>query len=235
MGEPGEVEPVVPGVVLQAGGLHTAEALLDVAGGVLDGQDTGVLGQAGQGAVLNTHAGAAGDVVDHDRQVGGLDHGHNVPVDALLAGAVVVRGVNEQGLGPGRLGAHANAHGVGGVVAPGPGHEQGASFQGVLDLTDEGLLLRQVGGGGLAGGSRQEDEVGAVVHQGDGELLGGTDVDDALWGKGRDHGHADGAEGTGGRCGRSRHGQSLRLRRPQPPVTPLAGVGPCTRRPTGGS
>ena len=61
------------------------------------------LGQAGQGLLGDLHAGAPGDVVDHDGQVGGLDDGVDVPVDPLLAGAVVVGSVDEQALGAGLL------------------------------------------------------------------------------------------------------------------------------------
>ena len=37
------------------------------------------------------HAGAAGDVVDHDGEVGGVGDGLDVRLDAGLAGLVVVR------------------------------------------------------------------------------------------------------------------------------------------------
>ena len=206
VGEPGEVEAVVAGVVLQAGGLHAAEALLDVAGGVLDGLDAGVLGQAGQGVLGDLHAGAPGDVVDHDGQVGGLDDGIDVLVDALLAGAVVVRGVDEQALGPGLLGGHADAHRVGGVVGAGAGHDHGASGQGVLDLADQLLLLGGVSGRGLAGGTRQENRVGAIVDQADGQGAGGVEVDFPAGREGRDHGDTDGTEAAGGGCA---HGATL--------------------------
>ena len=211
VGEPGEVESVVAGVVLQAGGLHAAEALLDVAGGVLDGLDTGVLGQAGQGVLGDLHAGAPGDVVDHDGQVGGLDDGVDVLVDALLAGAVVVGGVDEQSLGTGLLGGHADAHRVGGVVGAGTGHDHGASGQGVLDLADQLLLLGSVSGRGLTGSARQEDQVGAVVDQADCQGTGGVEVDLPAGREGRDHGDADGTEAAGGGCA---HGATLTRTRP---------------------
>ena len=200
MGEPGEVEAVVAGVVLQAGGLHAPEALLDVAGGVLDGLDAGVLGQARQGVLGDLHAGAPGDVVDHDGQVGGLDDGVDVPVDPLLAGAVVVGGVDEQSLGTGLLGGHTDAHRVGGVVGAGTGHDHGTSGQSVLDLADQLLLLGGVGGRGLTGGARQEDQVGAVVDQADRQGAGGVKVDLPAGREGGDHGDADGTEAAGEGC-----------------------------------
>jgi len=206
----GEVEAVVARVVRQARGLHAPEGLLDVAGGVLDRQDPLVLGQAGEGVVGDPHAGAPGDVVDHDGQVGGLDDRHDVAVDALGAGAVVVGGVDEQALRPGLLGSHPDAHGVGGVVGAGAGHEHGAPADGVADLPQERLLLRQVGGGGLAGGAGQQDHVRPVVDEGDRQGLGRLDVDGAVRGEGGDHGDSDGAEGTGRK---SAHGASLPARR----------------------
>ena len=157
-----------------------------------------MLGQARQGVIGDAHAGAAGDVVDHDGQVRRLDDRHDVLVDALLAGSVVVGGVDEQALGARVLAADPDAHGVGGVVGAGAGDEHGAPGEGVLDLAQEGLLLGQVGGGGLAGGPGQEDEVGAVVDEGDGQGLGGGNIDLALGGEGRDHGDAHRAEGAGG-------------------------------------
>src|SRR5690606_658359 len=79
--EPGEVEAVVAGVELQPGAGHALEAVRHVAGRVLDREDARVLGEAVQGVVADGDAGAAGDVVEHDRQAGGVGDGLDVGDD----------------------------------------------------------------------------------------------------------------------------------------------------------
>ena len=55
-----------------------------------------------------------------------------------------------------------------------------------------------MGGRGLTGGARQEDQVGAVVDQADRQGSGGVVVDLPTGREGGDHGDADGTEAAGG-------------------------------------
>src|SRR5690606_16626646 len=96
VGEPGEVQAVVPGVELQPGACHPLEALLDVTGRVLHGKDARVLREPGEDVVADADAGAARDVVQHDGQVGGVGDGADVGVHTLLRGPDVVGRDDEQ-------------------------------------------------------------------------------------------------------------------------------------------
>src|SRR5690606_8817974 len=123
VGEPGEVQAVVPGVELQPGACHPLEALLDVTGRVLHGKDARVLREPGEDVVADADAGAARDVVQHDGQVGGVGDGADVGVHTLLRGPVVVGRDDEQPVRTRTLGALGDPHGVRGVVRPGAGDD----------------------------------------------------------------------------------------------------------------
>ena len=96
---------------------------------------------------------AAGDVVEHHRQVGGVRDGREVPEEALLRGLAVVRRHREQAVGAGVLGGAGQLDAVAGVVGAGSGDDMGP----VADRIDHGAyqlgFLRVAGGRGLSGGA----------------------------------------------------------------------------------
>ena len=98
----------------------------EVALGVLVGDDPRVLGEPDQGLGADRDAAAAGDVVEHDRQAGGVGDGREVPVQALLRGLVVVRRDGEQAVGARLLGRAGQLDAVAGVVGADAGDDVGA-------------------------------------------------------------------------------------------------------------
>ena len=100
-------------------------AAAEVALGVLVGDDPRVLGEPDQGLGVDRDAAAAGDVVEHDRQFGGVGDGREVPVQALLRGLVVVRRDREQAVGAGLLGRAGQLDAVAGVVGADAGDDVG--------------------------------------------------------------------------------------------------------------
>ena len=92
-GNRGEGESVVAGKDAE-GARELGEQvsdLYDVAGGLLDADDVGDLGQAEYDGGLEVDAGAAGNVVEQDGQMRGFCDGAEVAELALLLGLVVVR------------------------------------------------------------------------------------------------------------------------------------------------
>ena len=91
-GKRGQGEGVVAGEDLEGAWGFGDELgdLREVAAGLLDADDVGDFGEAKDGVGLEVGTGAAGDVVEQDRQVGGLGDGAEVLLLAFLAGAVVV-------------------------------------------------------------------------------------------------------------------------------------------------
>ena len=69
---------------------------------------------------------AAGDVVEHHRQPGGVGDGGEVPVQALLRRLAVVRRDGEQAVGAGALGLAGQFDAVPGVVGADAGDDEGA-------------------------------------------------------------------------------------------------------------
>ena len=114
--------------------------------------------------------------------------------DPLLGGPVVVGGHHEEGVGARGLSPLGDAHGVRCVVGARAGQDHGAVAHGLADLADQGVLLRLMRRGGLAGGPGQQDAVAAVVDQLRGQGRGRVDVEGAVLREGRDHGDGDGSE-----------------------------------------
>ena len=98
---------VIPGVPGQVGAGDHRGRRGEVGLGVLVGHDPGVLSDPGEGVGLDRHARAPGDVVGHDRQVGGVGDRQEVRRDPRLGRLVVVRASPAAGRArrrPGRLG-----------------------------------------------------------------------------------------------------------------------------------
>src|SRR5699024_9779078 len=143
--QPGQVQVVVTGVVLQARPAHPVEALGHLAGGVLDGADLRVFGEPVEDLIADRHSGAAGDVVEHRRQAGGLHHCTHVPVHALLRGTVVVRGDHQQAVGAGTFGSFGDAYRVRGVIGAGAGDDHRIVADLLHHSGDQFVLLGLVG------------------------------------------------------------------------------------------
>ena len=158
---------VVAGVPGQAGRGDRLGGGVRVAAGVLHGDDAVVARERVDGRRREPDAGAARDVVEHDGQVGGVGDGLDVPADALLRRARVVRADDEQAVRTGLGGLLGHADGVRGVVGPGAGDDPRAgrrrprrrprtssAFSGACVV------------GRLAGGAVEHEPVVAVVARG---------------------------------------------------------------------
>ncbi len=108
----------------------------------------GVLGEPDEGLGVDRDAAAAGDVVEHDGQAGGVGDGREVPVQALLRGLVVVRRDDQEAVGADALGLAGQLDAVVGVVGSDAGDDVGAVADGLQDGSYEVRFLRVTGGGG---------------------------------------------------------------------------------------
>ena len=107
-----------------------------VAGRVLHGDDAVVRPRARRwSSAANRTPVRPGHVVEHDGQVGGVGDGLDVPADALLRRARVVRADDEQAVRAGLGGLLGHPDGVRGVVGAGAGDDPRA----VADGLDDGL------------------------------------------------------------------------------------------------
>ena len=137
--------------------------LLHVARGFLDPHDVGDRGQARQRSRLDVAAGAAGHVVDDDRQRRPGGNRAVVLVQAFLRGLVVVRRHREQALDPERLGGVRELGHLGGVVAADAG-EHGDLPRADLDGdADHGIPLGPRQRRRLARRATGHDEVDAAT------------------------------------------------------------------------
>jgi len=144
-----------------------------------------VLGQFGDGGHGDFAAGAAGDVVEHDRQAE-VGHGRKVLDQAGLGGLVVVGGdlqgaVHAHGL---RLGGQ--FEGFGGGIGPGAGDDLHAPGGGFHDDADHLEVLVHVEGGGFAGGAHGHEAVDAARDLEFDQLAEPTVVDRAVAAEGGD-------------------------------------------------
>ena len=226
---PREVQAIVARVVLQAGAVHALHAGLDVARGVLDAEDARVLGQDVEGRVGEGDARAARDVVEHDGQIGRIRDGAHVGAQALLGGAVVVRGDDQQAVRTVLLSALADAHRVRGVIGAGAAQDERTIPHGLAHGVRQVVLFGLVGRGRLSRRAGQEDRVAAFVDQLGREALRGDQVNVAGGRHGGDHGGREGAEAAGRNV---RHVPHLTHPRQAGPPPPVPGRPRCVRRTT---
>ncbi len=133
-----------------------------VAGGVLDADDVGQLGQARQGLVGDVDAGATGHVVDEHRQLNGVVDRLVVLIHALLAGAIVVRRHHQGRVGADGLGVAGQLDGLVGRVAARAGDHRHAAGGGLHAQLDDALVLVMRQGRGLARGADRHQAVHAA-------------------------------------------------------------------------
>ena len=162
--EPAEVGDVVAGVDGVAH-LRQPDAAREVADRVLDRDDGVELDRGLVGLERDAGAGAAGDVVEHDRYVGGLDDRAEVVEHAGLAGLVVVGRDQQQPVGADLLGLLGQLDRVGGGVGADAGDDRGAVADGVLDRGQDLAVLGDARGGRLARRAGDDDAVVAVLDE----------------------------------------------------------------------
>ena len=105
--------------VVRAQGDHVGD-LIEVAAGLLDADDVGVLGEARDGLGRDVGRRAARDVVEHQGEARRLGDGLVVGDDPLLGGLVVVGREQERAVGAGLPGVARQLDGLVGVVGAGP-------------------------------------------------------------------------------------------------------------------
>jgi hypothetical protein len=137
---------------------HTAD-LAEVALGVFHRADVRVLGCSQDRLVFDRDAGAAGDVVQDDREVGGIRNHAEVGEYPGLGGLVVIRRDDHDAVGARLLARPVQLDRVGGLVRPATGDDFGPPRRDRHRHLDELQLLRVRQRAGLAGGSRDNDSV----------------------------------------------------------------------------
>ena len=138
--------------------------LVERAGRFLDADDVpAVANQALERGRLDVDRGPALDVVDEDRQRGGLGHRAEVAIEAFLRRLVVVGIHDQRGLGPGPLGLRGEIDGVRGRVGARADHDEDPARRGGDDGLDDPLVLLGRQPGVLAGRAAGQDPVGALL------------------------------------------------------------------------
>ncbi len=186
----GRVQAVVAAVQVEAVGHlgHEAGRARRVLRGVLHADHRRDLaGEAHQHLGVHLPSCADRDVVDQERQVGGVTHGPEVRLEPGLAGAVVVRGDHEQAVDAGLGGPRRQLDGVPGVEAARSGHERHGDRLPHRGPEVDRLVVGQRRG--LAGGAGQHQAVGALVDQPRGQRRGTVQVQRQVVVERRDHGH----------------------------------------------
>lgn len=145
---------------------------------------------------LDTGAGAAGDVVQHQRNAGRVRDATEVRLDGGLRGSAVVRRHDQQPVRAGLFGLLRQLHGVSGVRTADPRDERYAVADGFPDRAQQCGLLGAGGGRGLAGGSAEHQAVAAVGDEAGGMLPGCLQVQVAVGGERSDHGAEGATEGA---------------------------------------
>ena len=146
------------------------------------------------GRQLDQRRGASGDVVEHDRQVGGLGDGAEVVEQADLAGLVVVGAHQQDAVDADLGGLLGQLDGVGGGVGADARDHGGAVADGLVDRAQDVAVLRHGGRRALAGRAADDDAVAAVldeVHRDPGRPV---EVDAAVLVEGRGHRREQAAE-----------------------------------------
>ena len=134
----------------------------EVAAGLLDPVDHGVLGKLVISRCLKAGSGAAGDMVEDD---GGMYPVCQISVmldQTLLSSLVVVGSHHQQTVRSGGFGMLGEDESGGGVVAAGAGNDLTAAGYLVNSILDRYHMLLHGLGGGLAGGAANTDGVSAA-------------------------------------------------------------------------
>lgn len=161
-------------------------------------------GEAEHGRRFDTGAGAAGDVVQHQREARRVGDAQEVRLHGLLRRTAVVRRHHQEAVRPRLFGGPRQGDGVPGVGAAHARDDLGP----VADLLAHGPyergLLGVRGGGGLSRGAVQDQPVTALGHEMTGELAGACQIQFSGGGERRDHRAEGAAEGAwsahGGQC-----------------------------------
>jgi hypothetical protein len=129
---------------------------------------------------LDVHDDPAWDVVDDDRLVGTRSDLLEVPDDRALRRLVVVRRHDEKGVDAELVCLGRQLRGVGGVVRARAGDDRGPVAHGVDCGREELELLPVAQRRALARGAGDDEAVGAVIDEEDGQLAELLDVDGAV-------------------------------------------------------
>ena len=202
---PREVQAIVARVVFQARTVHALHAGFHVTRRILDAQDPRVLGGNVEGRVRERDARTPRNVVEHDGQVGRIRHGAHVRAQALLGGAVVVRGDDQDAVGAVLLGTLTDAHRVGGVVRTRAAQDERSIPHGLADGVRQVVLLRLVSRRRLARRAGQQNRVAPFVDQLDRQTLRGRQINLTGRGHRRDHGGCEGTEAAGRNVAHASH------------------------------
>ena len=162
---------------------------LEVATAVLDRGDARMADDAPQGLALDAHAGAVGNVVEHQRHAGGVGHGLEERLQALLRRADVVRRRHQQASHGAALDFLLEGQQLAQIVA-GQAHDHLLLRHPLQHGVEHRQLLLMAERGGLAGGAADHEAGDAVLQQPAHQAAQGGEVDFPGT-QGRGQGHPD--------------------------------------------
>ncbi len=192
--QPRQVQRVVTRVVGQPGLGHDHRAAVQIALGVLDGDDVRVRRERADGVPRDRHDRARRNVVEDHGQRGGVGDGGEVRDQTCLRRSRVVRRHDEQSVRSLGFACLGQVDAVRGVVAARARDDPGA----VADRLEHGGQQREllvVGGGGrFTRGAGEHQAVAPGVHQVRRQLLRGGHIERAVRAERRHHGSQHGAQ-----------------------------------------
>ena len=181
----------VDGQVVAAEGADLGH-LADVAAGLFDAHDVGVLCQRRHGGGGDVAPGAGGDVVQDAGHTAGVRNIGKELNQTVLGGLIIIGGHQQHGVGAHLARVFGQVDGIGGIVAAGTRDDRNATRHPLYTVANDLFMLVVRQGGGLAGGARHHDGVDA---------LGDLPVDEAaellVVHAGGGHGGDDGGSSAG--------------------------------------
>ena len=162
----GDVLAAVDGEVALARRREPSQELAaapEIGGGVLDADDAGHLGEPQRGFGREVRDRAAGDVVEHERQINALGDRAEVAIEPFLRRLVVVRHDRQPAVGADVLRVRSELDRLGGGIAADAGHHVNAAAHVLDDGLDQQAVLVDVDGRRLAGRADDHDAGGAAL------------------------------------------------------------------------
>ena len=160
-----------------------------IAAGLLDAGDVGVGRQALHYGDGNGAAGAAGDIIEQAGDVHRVRRGGKVAVHALRIGLVVIRGNEQQGVGPHVLVLDTLFHLGGGAVGAAAHDDRHPAVHHLDGVGHYGGILLVGHGGVFAGGTQRQNGVGTGGDLALQQIGQNLEVHAAVLMERSDHGH----------------------------------------------
>ena len=145
--------------------VEDARDVFEILVGLLDADDVGaVTRQSHERVWLQIGGGAAGNVIEHNRQAGGFRERAEVPIEPGLARAHVIGDDQHDGVGAGPLAVRGQRQRLGVVDRAGPGQHRDATVGGRDGDLDDARALLEAERAGFAGRAGDDDAMRAAGH-----------------------------------------------------------------------